>query len=224
MELSITWTLKRNEMSFKPINCMTFEAVDWIYVLNLAGVLVFAISGVLTAIDNDFDVVGASVIGFITALGGGTLRDLMIGETPVGWMLDTNYLWTVIAAVILSYLFKPKIIKLRTGMFLFDSMGLGLFAILGVQKTLDVGLDPTIAILMGMVSAVFGGVLRDVLSNIVPLIFRKEIYATACLIGGLVFLILQTISSALYLNMGLAMLVVFVIRYLAVKYQWVLKI
>ena len=183
----------------------------------------FAISGVLTAIDNDFDVVGSSVIGFITALGGGTLRDLLIGETPVGWMLDTNYLWTVIAAVLLSYLFKGSISKLRKSMFLFDSMGLGLFTILGVQKTMDVGLDPTIAILMGMVSAVFGGVLRDVLTNIVPLIFRKEIYATACLLGGLVFLILQTVSSALYINMGIAMLVVFVIRYFAVKNKWVLK-
>ncbi|MBT8326803.1 MAG: trimeric intracellular cation channel family protein [Bacteroidia bacterium] len=197
--------------------------MDWIYILNLAGVLVFAISGVLTAIDNDFDVVGASVIGFITALGGGTLRDLLIGETPVGWMLDTNYLWTVMAAVALSYLFKTRIIKLRKGMFLFDSMGLGLFAILGVQKTIAVGLDPVIAILMGMVSAVFGGVLRDVLSNIVPLIFRKEIYATACLIGGLVFLILQTFSKALYINMGVAMFVVFIIRYLAVKKKWVMK-
>ena len=202
---------------------MTFEALDWIYILNLTGVLVFAISGVLTAIDNDFDVVGASVIGFITALGGGTLRDLLIGETPVGWMLDANYLWTVMAAVLLSYLFKSRILKLRKGMFLFDSMGLGLFAILGVQKTLAVGLDPTIAILMGMVSAVFGGVLRDVLTNIVPLIFRKEIYATACLIGGLVFLVLQSVSQALYINMGIAMFVVFIIRYLAVRYKWVLK-
>ena len=80
-------------MVLKPIYNMTFEALDWIYILNLTGVLVFAISGVLTAIDNDFDVVGASVIGFITALGGGTLRDLLIGETPVGWMLDANYLF-----------------------------------------------------------------------------------------------------------------------------------
>ena len=197
--------------------------MDWIYILNLTGVLVFAISGVLTALDNDFDVVGASVIGFITALGGGTLRDMMIGETPVGWMQDTNYLWVILAAMILAYLFKEKIQKFRRSWFVFDTIGIGLFTILGLQKTLDVGLSPAIAVLMGMVSATFGGVLRDVLSNVVPLSFRREIYATACLAGGGVFLLLSQLSSYKQLNMLIAMSTVFVIRYYAVKYKWTLK-
>lgn len=192
--------------------------------MNLTGVLVFGISGVLTAIDNDFDVVGASIVGFITALGGGTIRDLLIGETPVGWMMDTNYLLVIIVAAVLSYSFGARIQRLRRSRFVFDSMGLGLFTILGVQKTIELGLDPVIAILMGMVSATFGGVTRDVLSNQVPLIFRGEIYATACLAGGLVYLLLENLSHIRHLNMGIAMVVVFVIRYLAVKYKWVLKL
>jgi len=197
--------------------------MDWIYILNITGILVFAISGVLTALDNDFDVVGASVIGFITALGGGTLRDMMIGETPVGWMQDANYLWVILAAMIVAYLFRDKIQKFRRSWFVFDTIGIGLFTILGLQKTLDVGLSPAIAVLMGMVSATFGGVLRDVLSNVVPLIFRREIYATACLAGGGVFLILSKLSDYKQLNMIIAMFTVFVIRYFAVKYKWTLK-
>jgi uncharacterized membrane protein YeiH len=198
--------------------------MEWIYILNLVGVYVFAISGTLTAIYNKFDVVGATIIGFITALGGGTLRDILIGETPVGWMQDTVSLWVILAAVITSYVFRQSIQKLRKGMFLFDTIGLGLLTILGLQKTLELGLSPVIAVLMGVVSAVFGGVIRDVLSNVVPLIFRSEIYASACVAGALVFLVLDGFSVPLELSMIVAMVVVFLIRYFAVKRKWVLKI
>lgn len=197
--------------------------MDWIYILDLIGVLVFAISGVLTAIDDDFDVVGAAIIGAVTAIGGGTLRDVMIGETPVAWMRDTNYLWVILLAVALSYLFKPYILKLRRSMFIFDTIGIGLYTILGLQKTLAIGLAVPIALTMGMVSAVFGGVIRDILTNDVPLIFRREIYATACLAGGLVYLGLDQFSSEVYVNMIIAMSTVFIIRVLAVKYNWSLK-
>ena len=198
--------------------------MEWIYILNLVGVYVFAISGTLAAIYNKFDVVGATIIGFITALGGGTLRDILIGETPVGWMQDTVSLWVILAAVITSYVFRQSIQKLRKGMFLFDTIGLGLFTILGLQKTLELGLSPVIAVLMGVVSAVFGGVIRDVLSNVVPLIFRSEIYASACVAGALVFLVLDRFSVPLELSMIVAMVAVFLIRYFAVKRKWVLKI
>ena len=197
--------------------------MDWIYILNLAGVFVFAISGTLTAIDSDFDVVGAIIIGFITALGGGTLRDILIGETPVGWMQDALSLYAIVAAVLCSYLFKKSILKLRKGMFIFDTIGLGLFTILGLQKTLELGLSPLIAVIMGVVSAVFGGVIRDVLSNIVPLIFRTEIYASACVAGALVFLVLDGFRLPLELSMIVAMVVVFLIRYFAVRRKWALK-
>ncbi len=197
--------------------------MDWIYILNLAGVFVFAISGTLTAIDSDFDVVGAVIIGFIAALGGGTLRDVLIGETPVGWMQDAISLYVIVAAVLCSYLFKKSILKLRKGMFIFDTIGLGLFTILGLQKTLELGLSPLIAVIMGVVSAVFGGVTRDVLSNIVPLIFRTEIYASACVAGALVFLVLDGLRLPLELSMVVSMVVVFLIRYFAVRRKWALK-
>jgi len=196
--------------------------MDWIYILDLLGTLVFAISGVLTAIDKKFDLVGSIIIGLVTAIGGGTLRDLLIGETPVGWMLDLNYLFVILFAVFLSYLLKQNILKLRRSFFLFDTLGIGLFTILGLQKTLGVGLSIPIALLMGIVSAVFGGVIRDVLTNEIPLIFRKEIYASACLVGGLAFIVLESFSHLTHANMILAMGVVFLIRYLAVKNKWAL--
>ena len=198
--------------------------MDWIYAIDIIGTFAFAVSGVLTAIDNKFDLVGSAIIGIVTAVGGGSLRDMLIGETPVGWMQDMNYLLVIFLALCISYLFKNQIIKWRRGMFLFDTIGIGLFTIMGLQKTLDVGLSPVIAILMGVVSAVFGGVIRDVLTNIVPLIFRMEIYATACIIGGIVYLGLEQISSIRHINMVASMLTVFCIRYFAVRYKWSLNV
>lgn len=194
--------------------------MDLIYAIDLFGTLVFAISGVITAIEKKFDLVGATIIGLVTAIGGGTLRDLLIGATPVGWMKDTNYLLAVFLALPFCFFFVHIIRRLRKSVFLFDTIGIGLFTILGLQKTLDIGLSPIVALLMGVVSAVFGGVIRDVLSNEVPLIFRKEIYASACLAGGCVFLGLEYIWKAFEINMIFSMLIVMIIRYLSVRHHW----
>lgn len=198
--------------------------IDWVYPLDLTGTLVFAISGTLTAIDKKFDLIGSLIIGMVTAVGGGTIRDILIGQTPVGWMKDLNYLGIIILALLLTYLFKKYILKLRRSMFLFDTIGIGLFTILGLEKTLSVELSIPIALLMGVFSAVFGGVLRDVLTNEVPLIFRKEIYATACLAGGIVYVILIQFSQWTNLNMLSSMAVVMIIRYLSVRFKWSLNI
>lgn len=197
--------------------------MNWIDFLSLVGTLVFAISGVLTALENKLDLVGSIIIGTVTALGGGTLRDILIGQTPVGWMQNLNYVLIIIIALCVTYLFKKYISKWRKGMFLFDTIGIGLFTIVGLQKTLEVGLSPVIAVIMGVVSAVFGGVIRDVLTNIVPLIFRREVYATACVVGGVVFLALEEISTNETVNMLVSMTVVFCIRYFSVKYKWSLN-
>ena len=191
-----------------------------IYSIDLFGTFVFAISGVMAAVERKFDLVGAAIIGFVTAVGGGTLRDILIGQTPVGWMRDMNYIYVIFAALPFCFFFQRLILNLRKSLFIFDTIGIGLFTILGLQKTLGIGLSPIIALLMGIVSAVFGGVIRDVLSNEVPLIFRKEIYATACLMGGFVFLLLEKTTLATSYNMLLSILVVILIRYFAVSRNW----
>lgn len=195
-----------------------------IYSLDLIGTFVFAISGTLTAMNKKFDIFGAAVIAFVTAVGGGTIRDLLIGSQPVGWMLDLNYLIVIAAAVPTSFFFKMYIQKLRRTMFLFDTIGIGLFTILGLQKTLDFDLVPVVALMMGIVSAVFGGVVRDILCNEVPLIFRKEIYATACLAGGLLYLGLQYLGLAYHLSIWITVFFIIILRILAIKKHWSLPI
>ena len=198
--------------------------MNLIYIIDLAGTLVFAISGTLTAANKRFDIFGALVIAFVTAVGGGTIRDVLIGSNPVGWMKDLNYLLTIGIGVLLSVFFSRYIQRLRKTMFLFDTIGIGLFTILGLQKTLSLGISPVIAVMMGTVSAVFGGVVRDTLCNEIPLIFRKEIYATACIMGGSLHLLLQYFHINNYLNISITVLFIIAVRLLAVKYKWTLPV
>lgn len=198
--------------------------MESLYYLDLFGTLVFAISGVITALDKKFDLVGSIIIGLITAVGGGSLRDLLIGSTPVGWMKDEYYLIAILLGVVLSYALKRWIIRLKRSMFLFDTLGIGVFTILGLQKTLDTGLSIPVALLMGVVSAVFGGVIRDVLCNEVPLIFRRQIYASACLAGGLVFVLgIQASLPPIWISL-FSIAIVVGIRYLSVRHNWSLTI
>lgn len=194
--------------------------MDIIYFFDLAGTFVFAISGALTAIQRKLDLFGASVIALVTALGGGTIRDLLIGRQPVGWLLDNNYLLIIAAGIGVSYIFGQGIQRLRKTMFLFDTIGIGLYTILGLERTLSLGLSMPVAVIMGTVSAVFGGVLRDVLCGEVPLIFRKEIYATACIAGGILFLILSAFDLGRDIAMLSTVFFIIVLRTLAVKFQW----
>ncbi len=197
--------------------------MTWIYALDLFGTCVFAISGVITALQKKFDLVGTLVIGFITAVGGGTLRDLLIGEFPVSWLNDRYYFLVVILGYVIAYLFKNKVLAFKKSMFLFDTIGIALFTVLGIEVAISKGLNVEICLIMGVISACFGGVIRDVLTNEIPLIFRKEIYATACFAGGLVYILLAEISEFRNLNISLAFLTVFIIRALSIKYGWSLN-
>lgn len=193
--------------------------MNLILFIDYAGTLVFAISGVLAGVDRKFDLFGVFILGFVTAVGGGTLRDVLIGSTPVGWMQDQTYIFIVMSALPICYIWKNVILKMKKGIFLFDTIGIGLFTILGLQKTLALGLSPLIAVMMGVVSAVFGGVIRDVLSNHAPLIFQKEIYALACL-GGAVFFLVANSFLSVNISLTVSILVVILIRILAIKRNW----
>ena len=197
--------------------------MNWIYFLDLFGTSIFAISGVTTAISKKFDLVGALIIGFVTAVGGGTLRDLLIGRLPVGWLNDRNYIFAILIGYLIAYIFTKWVFRFKHSMFLFDTIGIGLFTILGIQTALQYNLRIETAIIMGVISACFGGVIRDVLTNEVPLIFRKEIYATACLIGGLVYAIMIRVSTFENANILLSIGVVILVRYLSIRLGWSLN-
>ncbi|MDY0779536.1 trimeric intracellular cation channel family protein [Tenacibaculum sp. IB213877] len=190
-----------------------------IYVLDIIGTFAFAISGTLVASKKQFDIFGVIIIAFVTAVGGGMLRDIMINAHPINWIGDLNYIWTILIAVIFTFLFKSKIEPLRKTFFLFDTIGIGVFTLLGLQKGLNYELHPFVALVMGMVSAVFGGVIRDVLTSKVPLIFKKEIYASACLAGGVVYLLLYYFQINESIQFILSVMVIVVIRLIAAKYH-----
>lgn len=190
-----------------------------IYAIDIAGTFAFAISGALVAIKKDFDVFGVIIIAFVTAVGGGMIRDVLINAHPINWIGDINYIWTILTAVGITFLFRSKIAPLRKTMFLFDTIGISVFTLLGLQKGLDYELHPFVALVMGMVSAVFGGVIRDVLTRRVPLIFKKEIYASVCLAGGVIYLILSKFNINEDVRFILSAATIIIIRTLVVKYE-----
>jgi len=193
--------------------------MDVILILDTIGILVFAISGALTAAEKGFDLMGISIIAFVTALGGGTLRDIMIGALPVGWLAEPFLLLVIGFSVSLTLVFHKHLNKLRKTFFLFDSIGLGMFAIAGMQKALDYDIISIYAIICGMMTATFGGMLRDILCNEIPVIFRKEIYALAALIGASIYWLLAKFQIQAELNYVISILVVIIIRILAIKFK-----
>ncbi|KAF2516893.1 trimeric intracellular cation channel family protein [Flavobacterium salilacus subsp. salilacus] len=190
------------------------------YLLDILGTMAFAISGVLTAMNKKMDPFGVFVIAFVTAVGGGTLRDTLIGRTPVGWMRDLNYVYIITAGFFLAVIFRKKLDRLRTSLFLFDTIGLGVFTLIGLEKGLEVNLHPVICIALGTMTACFGGVIRDILCNEIPVIFRKQIYATICILGGAVFFTLLQFNIPENLVYLLTPAVIIVVRLLAVYYKW----
>ncbi|NVJ89523.1 MAG: trimeric intracellular cation channel family protein [Flavobacteriaceae bacterium] len=193
--------------------------MDFIYVLDILGTFAFAVSGALVASEQKLDLFGVIIIAFVTAVGGGKLRDVLINAHPINWIGDLNYLYTIFIAVVLTFLFKSKILPLSKTMFLFDTVGISVFTLLGLQKGLTFDLHPMIALIMGMISAVFGGVLRDVLTNKIPLIFEKEIYASACLAGGISYFILDQFALFRDYNFIISASIIITIRLVAVKYH-----
>ncbi|QOD61413.1 trimeric intracellular cation channel family protein [Polaribacter haliotis] len=190
-----------------------------IYVLDILGTFAFAISGALVASDKKFDLFGVLIIAFVTAVGGGMLRDVLINAHPINWIGDLNYLFVIFTAVVFTFLFKSKIAHLSKTMFLFDTVGISVFTLLGLEKGLSYDLHPIIALIMGMISAVFGGVLRDVLTNKIPLIFQKEIYASACLAGGITYLILNHFHIPENIIFIISASIIIIIRVIAVKFE-----
>ncbi|MGV6831634.1 MAG: trimeric intracellular cation channel family protein [bacterium] len=192
------------------------------YFLDILGTVAFAISGALVAMNKRLDLFGILIIGLVTAIGGGTLRDLLIGKTPVSWMLDMNYAIAIFASVVFAMIFKSRINYLRTSLFLFDTIGIGLYTVIGIEKGIQAELHPVICVALGTISACFGGVLRDILCNDIPVIFQKEIYATACIIGGAVYFVMLQFSLGQDVIFIVAGSAVILIRLLAVKFNLVL--
>ncbi|MFD1095631.1 trimeric intracellular cation channel family protein [Salegentibacter chungangensis] len=191
-------------------------------ILDVLGTIAFAISGALAAMERRLDIFGVFIIAFVTAIGGGTLRDTLIGYTPVTWMENTIYVYLIGFVTILAIIFRDKINYLKKSLFLFDTIGLGIFTITGVEIGIQNNLAPIITIALGAMTATFGGVIRDILCNEIPVIFRKEIYATACLLGALAFVVLHDLGVERDIIYLVTSIIVIGIRLVVVKYHLVL--
>lgn len=194
---------------------VTIKFVD---VIEFFGTIAFAISGIRLASAKSVDWFGAFVVGFVTATGGGTLRDLLLGVTPF-WMLTSVYVWCTIAALVLVIMFPQKLIRLNNTFLWFDSIGLGLFVVVGTEKTLSLGYPFWVVVIMATITGVVGGMIRDILINEIPAIFRQEWYALACIFGVFIYYILQSLGIDAKIVQISTAASVFVIRLLATRYR-----
>jgi len=197
--------------------------MELIYYIDLLGTAVFAISGAMAAMRHNIDIFGAAFTGFVTAIGGGSLRDIFLNLRPV-WVDDGNYLLAILVGVLIAVLSKKLLGRLARTLSLFDALGIGFFTVVGVQKSLTFDSSGIAAVVLGLFSAVMGGVTRDTLLNETPLIFRKEIYATACLSGAVLFVLLNHMGIDYNLNAFISAAVVSITRLIAVKYKLALPI
>jgi uncharacterized membrane protein YeiH len=193
--------------------------MNYLLLIDILGVIAFSISGVLSSMKKRMDPFGILIIAFVTSVGGGTLRDILIGY-PVAWMRDLTYVYVIVATTIFAIIFRKKLIYVRRSLFLFDTVGIGLYTVIGVEKGLSAGLPPIICVAIGTMTACFGGVIRDILCNEIPLLFRtKEIYATACILGGITYFALSQFSIGQELIFTISIIVVILIRSLAVYFD-----
>ncbi len=171
--------------------------MNLVYFLDIIGTFTFAVSGAIIAARKQFDLFGALVIAFVTAVGGGTLRDMILGRTvlagyePIFWMQDIAYFWAIVSAVLITLLFFRFMDRFRHVLLTFDAVGIGVFTIIGIGKAEALGIQPVFCVMMGVMTAVMGGMLRDVICQTSPIVLRKEIYATACIAGGVVYYLLE---------------------------------
>lgn len=188
-------------------------------IMDVIGTFSFALAGSLAGMEKRLDPFGVLIIAFVTAIGGGTIRDLLLGNTPVAWLSDFRAVATILAGFFIALIFASRLKRWFRLLSFFDALGLGFFTLLGIEKAINHQLQPGICIALGTITGCFGGVLRDIMLNNVPLVFRKEIYASASIAGGIVFFLLQLIT-----NYELAYLAGFIIivclRLLALKYNW----
>ncbi|UCG38703.1 MAG: trimeric intracellular cation channel family protein [bacterium] len=195
-----------------------------LYALDLLGTAAFAASGALAGIQRRMDLLGVVILGVVTAVGGGTLRDVLLGSIPPFCFKDETYFYLSIGVALAVFFFHRSLNFLHRPLLYFDALGLGTFLVIGTGKALAYDAGFLVAVMMGVMTATAGGLVRDVLSDQVPFILQKEVYATACIFGGIVYYILYRVGLPDSTTAVIAALVVIVIRIVAIHRKWSLPI
>ena len=192
---------------------------NFLYIIDILGTFAFAVAGAFSAMEKKLDPFGVLVLSFVTAIGGGTLRDILIGNLPVGWLRNETATIVIFASSIAAMFFSRYLRQFTTTLFVFDALGLGLFTIIELEIAIEKDFSMGICIAIGTITACFGGVTRDVLLNNVPLLFRKEIYAMACIAGGLLYFLLKYLNVDGDLARIICIIAIFTIRVLAFRFK-----
>ena len=209
----------QNPLSFFTM-AFPMQEVQFISLLWLIGIIAEAMTGALAAGKKQMDLFGVVIIGCATAIGGGTLRDMMLGNYPLIWVENVHYLIAIALASLLTVLIAPVMRYLSQLFLAIDALGLAVFSIIGAQKTLMLGFSPVVAVVMGVVTGVFGGVIRDILCNQVPLIFKKELYALVALLTASLYVCLKHLEVTEWINLGVCLSFGFSFRMLSIKFRW----
>ena len=188
--------------------------------IYLIAIVAEAMSGALAAGRRSMDVFGVAVIAFVTALGGGTMRDLVLGHFPIGWTQHPEYIYLVIAAGLLTTLIARHMVRLKRLFLALDAMGLVAFSLIGCDIALKMGYAPIVVIMAGMITGIFGGILRDVLCNQVPVVFQRELYASVSLAVCALFLALRALGVDTDLNTAISFAAGLALRGLAIRFRW----
>lgn len=191
-----------------------------IYVLDMVGVFACTVAATVLAKRLALDIFGALLVSFVGSIGGGTLRDVLLNRHPVFWLEDLNYFYLIVATSLMVQVFYYGFEKLDKVIRWFDALGLAAFTVIGIEAALSKGIQMPIVVMMGVMTAVAGGIMRDVLCRQLPLLLHKEIYITASLIGSVFYLVLLHFEVSLWLRDVATLLFIFVIRMLAVYRQW----
>lgn len=194
--------------------------MNLLFVLDLAGTFFFAISGAMVAIKKNMDLFGIIVLGTVTAIGGGTLRDILIGNFPPFVFHQDLYFYLAIIGSLITWLFVEQLLRIRSVVLLADAVGLGTFVTIGVTRALAVDITPTSAVILGTITAVAGGMIRDVLAGEIPFVLTRDFYAVSCILGGIVYLGLIALTVPQSVTMAVTTVFVIVLRVLAIRYNW----
>jgi uncharacterized membrane protein YeiH len=194
--------------------------MDILHIFELVGTFAFAITGALVASHKKMDIFGMTVLAIVTAMGGGMLRAALTGDYPIAFLTEPDYILVAILGAVIVFSLEHYVVKFQSPLVIADAIGLGIFLSLGVGAGLAHGYSGWASILLGSISATFGGVMRDVLAAEVPLIFRRELYATIALIGGLIYVILDSLGITSIATIFIAAGVTVALRLLAVRYDW----
>ena len=201
------------------VNDLIFPDV-LLYLLDMVGIIACAIAGTLLAQHKGFDIAGCILVSMVNAIGGGTLRDMALDRHPLFWMMDLNYVIVITVTSLVLQIFFHLYHKIDNALKLFDVIGLAAFSVIGFKVALTQDMSPLIAIMMGVWTAIIGGMLRDIICNEIPLVLQREIYITASIAGSVTYLCLQYVGVSAGINEFIMLFVIFAVRMLALRFDW----